>query len=315
VSEPIRHAFVVEVGGERLDKGVAARLPHLSRARVQALIREGAVTVDGAAAKPSLKLEAGAEVVVLEPPPAPAAPQPEDIPLEILYQDQDLAVVLKPAGLVVHPAPGHPGGTMVNALLHALDDLSGVGGELRPGIVHRLDKGTSGVMVVAKHDEAHRALGEQFSAHTIERRYHALVLGGPRFLSGTIENELGRDPRDRLRFTEVERGGRRAVTHWQVLERLHRACLLECRLETGRTHQIRVHLSEAGWPVLGDPMYRARLTPPRAVAEAIDGVDHQLLHARVLAFDHPTTGERLRFERDVPQDFQRALEALRGAEA
>jgi len=309
------HEFEIEVGGVRLDRLVTDRLTHLSRARVIALIRGGMVSVNGAAAKPSTRPLAGAVITVDEPPPVEARLEPQDIPLTILHQDEDLAVVVKPAGMVSHPAPGHYDGTLVNALLHHLDDLSGVGGEARPGIVHRLDKGTSGVMVVAKRDEAHRALQVQFAAHTIERAYWALVLEGPRVLEGTLESELGRNPHERMRYASVERNGRRAVTHWRVAERLHRSTLIECRLETGRTHQIRVHMSEQGWPVMCDPMYRARRTPPPVISALLGGIDHQLLHARLLAFDHPRTGERVSFEYPPPEDFQSVLDGLRAIEA
>ena len=309
---PQETCFALDVGGRRLDRLLVERLPGLSRSRLRELIVAGRVTVDGRVLKPAARPRAGALIRVSVPAPAPAAPQPEDIPVEILYQDADVAVILKPAGLVVHPGPGHPGGTLVNALLHALDDLSGIGGQVRPGIVHRLDKGTSGVMVVAKNDAAHRALQAQFAAHSIERVYLALVLEGPRLLEGTVTSELGRDPRERTRFASVERGGRLAVTHWRVQERLLRAALLRCRLETGRTHQIRVHLSERGWPVMGDPLYRARRTPPGPIAPLLEGIDHQLLHARVLGFEHPRTGEHLRFTAAPPADFQRVLSGLRG---
>jgi len=305
------HHFTVEVGGKRLDRFLADLLPHLSRARLTVLIREGKVTVNGETVKPSSKPMSGSEVTVIEPPPVVPDLTPQDIPLDILHQDEDVAVVYKPAGMVVHPAPGHSEGTLVNALLFALDDLSGIGGETRPGIVHRLDKGTSGVMVVAKHDEAHRALQLQFADHSIERAYQALTLSCPRVREGTITSELGRDPRDRMKFKSVERNGRRAVTHWRVLEQLHRAALIECRLETGRTHQIRVHMSEKGWPIMGDPFYKARRTAPPEIAWLLVDINHQMLHARLLGFDHPRTGERVSFERPPPEDFQSVLDGLR----
>lgn len=303
--------FEVERPGQRVDRLVAERVPELSRSRVRALLDEGQVRVDGAAVKPSFKPNVGAIITVEVPAARPTELVPEDLGLELLYEDADLAVVYKPAGLVVHPSKGHDTGTLVHGLLHALSELSGIGGEERPGIVHRLDKGTSGVMVVAKRDEAHRALKEQFSDHSIERRYLALVLGSPRLDAGQVENQLGRAANDRFRFTEVEEGGRRAETWWWVQERMHRSALMECKLETGRTHQVRVHLSELGHPLLGDPLYRARQTAPPEIAALLEDVDHQLLHAAVLAFDHPSTGERLRFEREPPEDFQRVLEGLR----
>ena len=301
-------------GGARLDKVIALAVSALSRSRVRQLIDEGQVRVDGAVArKASARPPAGAAIAVTVPPPRPARPAAQDIPLEILYQDASLAVLVKPAGLVVHPAPGHPDGTLVNALLHHLDDLSGVGGDARPGIVHRLDKGTSGVMVVAKGDAAHRSLQAQFAAHSIERRYRALVLGSPDLDAGRRVSHLGRHPRDRLRFASVERGGKRAVTHWRALERLGPVTLVECQLETGRTHQIRVHMAEAGWPVLGDPHYARGRNPPPAVARLLQGVDHQLLHAQVLGFEHPATGAQLRLEASPPADFRVTLMELRAA--
>lgn len=303
--------LVMDNSGMRVDRFIAAQRPELSRARVQALIVEGAVTVDGRVVRPSEKPAFGALIRVDAPENKPSALVPEDLNLEILFEDPELVVLFKPAGLVVHPARGHGTSTLVHGLLHAVDDLSGIGGEERPGIVHRLDKGTSGVMVVAKNDLAHRALKAQFSDHTIERRYLALVLGGPDLVSGVIHTQLGRAPSDRLRFASVEDGGREAITRWRLRERLGPCALLECRLETGRTHQVRVHLSESGWPILGDPLYRARRNPPQAVAALLTDIDHQLLHAYRLDFDHPRTGKRLRFERQPPEDFQRVLEGLR----
>ena len=297
--------------GQRIDRFVAVQLPELSRARVQALIDEGAITVDGRAPKASDKPPAGAIIEVEIPDMRPSELVAEDLDLEILFEDPDLVVLFKPAGLVVHPARGHGSGTLVHGLLHAVSDLSGIGGEERPGIVHRLDKGTSGVMVVAKNDFAHRALKEQFSDHSIERRYLAVVLGGPDLVSGAIETQIGRAPSDRLRFASVEDGGRRALTRWRMRERLGPCTLMGCRLETGRTHQVRVHMSESGWPILGDPLYRARRTAPPAVAAVVEGLDHQLLHAYRLDFKHPRSGKRVRFEHPPPEDFQRVVEALR----
>ncbi len=305
------HQVLVERRG-RLDKVLAAALPELSRARIQALILDGQVTVRGEPRKASFKAVAGDVVLVEVPEIAQTELVPQNLGVEILFQDADVVVVNKPAGMVVHPSKGHRAGTLVNALLFAVGDLAGIGGEHRPGIVHRLDKGTSGVMVAAKNDLAHRALKEQFSAHTIERRYHALVLGVPDLDGGRIESELGRHPRERLRQASLPEGeGRYARTDWYLRERLDRCALVECQLHTGRTHQVRVHMSEQGWPILGDPVYRDRQTAPIAVRELLAEVDHQLLHARVLGFDHPRTGQPLRFEREPPADFQRVLEGLR----
>ena len=300
-----------EVGRrERLDKLLARELPELSRSRLKTLIDEGHVLVDGRPRKPAFKADLGSVVTVDVPETRALELEPEDLDLAILHEDADVAVVFKPAGMVVHPSKGHDRGTLVHGLLHALSDLSGIGGVERPGIVDRLDKGTSGVMVVAKNDRAHGSLKEQFSAHTVERRYHALVLGSPDLKAGRIESQLGRDPRDRMRQAEVE-VGKHAVTDWSVVERFDRATLMECRLHTGRTHQVRVHLAGRGWPILGDPLYRDRQTPPQHLRRLLEGVDHQLLHARVLGFDHPTRGERLRFTHEAPEDFEGVLGGLR----
>ncbi len=305
-----RYRFEVPDRTGRLDKLLVPLMPELSRARIQDLIDSGQVTLDGVPCRRSTKPKAGQIVEVMIPEPRPTRPQAEDLPLSIVYQDNDLAVIDKAVGMVVHPAAGHATGTLVNALLFALDDLSGIGGELRPGIVHRLDKGTSGLMVVAKHDLAHRHLQAQFAAHTAGRTYQALVLGQPDLDAGTIKNQLGRHPRDRMRFASVAEG-RVAVTHWTVTHRFERAAELECRLETGRTHQIRVHLSEAGWPVLGDPLYARGRTPPPAIQDALVEVDHQLLHARRLELEHPSTGQRMSWEVAPPEHFSRVRAALR----
>jgi len=301
----------VAAAGERLDKLIAEAFPQLSRSRVQALIRQGHVRVDGLQLRGSHRPVADAMVVVEVPPEVPVDLEPVDLGLEILYQDAHLAVVVKPAGLVVHPASSHKGPTLVHGLLHALKGLSGIGGEQRPGIVHRLDKGTSGVMVVACDDVSHRGLQEQFAAHSLERRYRTLVNGGPDLDAGTIRSRLGRHPTDRLRFATVERGGREAITHWSVVERLGAVTLMECRLETGRTHQVRVHLAEHGVPVLADPVYGRRRNPPDRLRVLLDPVDHQLLHAYKLAFEHPVEKRWMEFEQDLPEDFQAVLDQAR----
>jgi 23S rRNA pseudouridine1911/1915/1917 synthase len=304
--------WVVATGGERLDRAVTSVWGDLSRARVQALLAEGRITVDGAPARPADRPRAGSRVALDLPEAAPAEPAPQDLPLRILHDDDDLLVVVKPAGMVVHPAPGHPDGTLVNALLHHAGGLSGIGGVARPGIVHRLDVGTSGVMVVAKHDQAHRALTEQFSVHSVERRYFAIVHRAPHLDRGTLRSQLARDPQDRLRIASVESGGRPAITHWEVRARGDRVALLECRLETGRTHQVRVHLSEAGHPIVADRTYNRRDCVPTAeLRAAVDALTHPMLHAWLLAFTHPGTGERVRFEAAPPPDFL-ALCALAG---
>jgi 23S rRNA pseudouridine1911/1915/1917 synthase len=276
------------------------------------LIAQGTITVEGASVKPAYRLRSGEAVEGEIPEPEPTVLEPEPIPLRIIYEDEALLVVDKPAGLVVHPAPGHSSGTLVHALLHHCRDLSGIGGVRRPGIVHRLDRGTSGLLVAAKNDRAHRHLSAQFRSHSVEREYLALVRGSPRRERGVIDQPLARHPGDRKRFTAnrrlTERGARarRAVTHWSVEERLGDVTLLRVRLETGRTHQVRVHLASIGLPVLGDPVYGGG----RAVARAL-GLDRQALHAGLLGFDHPEGKGRLRFVSPLPNDLIGVLERVR----
>jgi 23S rRNA pseudouridine1911/1915/1917 synthase len=287
--------------GSRLDVAIAAE-QGMTRARAARLIERGAVQVDGKTGRASQRVGAGS-VITMEPPeparPANASPQP--IPLAVLHEDSDVVVIDKPAGLVVHPAPGHPDGTLVNALLHHCTDLAGVGGVLRPGIVHRLDRGTSGVLVVAKNDAAHAALAAQFKDHSIERVYRALVRGVPRAETGRCDQAIGRHPTDRKRMSVRTRAGRSASTEWRVERRFPRAgvALLEVRPGTGRTHQIRVHLSASGLPIVGDGVYG------RGVEQL--GLARPALHAAVLGFTHPRSGERLRFEAPLPADFTAAL--------
>ncbi len=319
--------------GERLDKALAEAVPAdlaLSRSRLQALIQEGAVVAaDGTVLDdPRQKLAAGAEVVLTLPAPTPIGAEAEAIPLVIVYEDDHLIVVDKPAGLVVHPAPGAPEGTLVNALLHHCGStLSGIGGRLRPGIVHRIDKDTSGLLVVAKSDIAHRGLAAQFAAHDIERLYAAVVLGAPdpaeprlRHLAGIgwepggvlrIEGGIGRHPGDRKRMAVLSDAGKAAVTRARVLERFGpegaaEAALVECRLETGRTHQIRVHMAFAGHPLVGDGVYGRRRGPG-----LLGSFPRQALHAKRLGFVHPVTGAALRFASPLPEDFAGLLAALR----
>ena len=289
--------------GERLDVFTAA-LAGITRSRAGALIRQGSVVVDGAAqAKAGFRLKPGMAVQVALPPAAPVALQAEDIALDILYQDDDLAVVFKPSGMVVHPAAGNETGTLVNALLTHLDNLSGIGGEIRPGIVHRIDKDTSGLLLVAKNDFAHVALSGQIKAHTVKRAYRAIVIGGFKEHEGTVEGPIGRHPTDRKRMAIVP-GGRDATTHWTALEPLRGATLIEARLTTGRTHQIRVHMASIGHPVLGDPVYGPKKSPC-----PVQG--GQLLHAFRLGFVHPRTGEEMLFEADPEPRFIYWLEKLR----
>ena len=300
--------------GERLDRWLAAKLPDLSRARLQALIAEGAVRVDGSGARASARVKAGQSVEVSVPDPAPAAPRPEDIPLRVVHEDGQLIVIDKPAGLVVHPGAGTASGTLVNALLHRVKDLSGVGGVLRPGIVHRLDRGTSGLIVVAKDDATHQDLARQFAARTVEKEYLALVLGRPRRPSGTIEAPIGRDPVHRKRMSVRAPRGRAARTGYVVEEALPGAALLRVRLHTGRTHQIRVHLAWIGHPIAGDATYGGRRLPASTgdgLAAAVSELQRPALHAARLSFTHPRSGERVAFTSPLPDDFERLLARLR----
>lgn len=299
---------------ERLDQFIVRSLDGLTRSAVQRLIDDGRVTVNGIVEKASLKLKGGEVVAVEVPPPAPAVPQAEEIPLDILYEDGDVVVVNKPAGMVVHPGAGNPDGTLVNALLGHCRDLSGIGGEIRPGIVHRIDKDTSGVLVVAKNDRAHDGLARQFHDHTIKRIYLALVFGSPREDKGRVEGAIGRHPTDRLRMSGKARHGKRAVTHWKVLARYPGLSLLQLRLETGRTHQIRVHMAESGHPLVGDELYGgggrlANLRDP-VLRKLIRELGRQALHAKTLGFVHPVTADYLEFDTSLPDDLQRIIDYL-----
>jgi 23S rRNA pseudouridine1911/1915/1917 synthase len=303
--------------GRRLDLFLAGRLPQLSRSRLQHLVREGHLRQGGRViAEPGYRVKPGEGFVLDVPPPTRAEPAAQELPLELLFEDEHLIVLVKPAGVVVHPAPGHAEGTLVNALLaHCEGSLSGIGGVLRPGIVHRLDREVSGVMVAAKHDRAHIGLAGQFSVHSIERVYEAIVWGLPQAKEGTVDRPVGRHPVDRKRMAVVRRGGKRAVTHWRVLAAAGtRAAHLALRLETGRTHQIRVHTSSLGHPIVGDRLYgRGRdAQAPAAAAATIKTLDRILLHARHLGFIHPVTGQAMAFDVPPPEMFPRVLELLRG---
>jgi 23S rRNA pseudouridine1911/1915/1917 synthase len=314
--------------GLRLDRFLAQALPDLSRSRLKSLIDSGAVMRDAATiGEAGLRVKQGETYSIRLPAPQPAQPQPQDIPLAIAYEDDDLIVVDKPAGLVVHPAAGNPDGTLVNALIaHCGASLAGLGGLVRPGIVHRLDKDTSGLLVVAKNERTMTSLGKQFAAHAIERAYHAAVWGSPRLGEGIIEGEIGRNPFDRKRMAVLRSRGKPARTRYRVLERFGNhdrpfASLLECRLETGRTHQIRVHLTYLGHPLIGDPSYGRARQPPRAKTEAqarayaaAAHFPRQALHAWLLGFHHPTRQKTMRFESAWPQDFQNLIESLRALE-
>jgi 23S rRNA pseudouridine1911/1915/1917 synthase len=305
--------FVVadEGAGQRLDQFLAAQDVPLTRSQLKRHIEEGHVQVAGLAAKPSRKLRAGEEVVLAPPPPEPTELVAQDLGLVVLFEDRHLIAIDKPAGLVVHPAAGHAQGTLVNALLHHCTDLSGIGGELRPGIVHRLDRDTTGVMVASKDDPTHSALAAAFKKKDLLRLYHAIVAPAPPAATGTISTFYGRHPRDRKKFTSRVASGKRAITHYRVLERLaDGAALVECRLDTGRTHQIRVHMAEHGWPLLGDPVYGKAPATAR-LRELADSLGRQALHASVLELVHPITGAQLKLRSALPPDLERVLAALR----
>jgi 23S rRNA pseudouridine1911/1915/1917 synthase len=292
--------------GERIDRVLSARGLGFSRSALQAFIEAGRVLVDGQVVKASARPRAGARVLVRPLPPPPSEALPQDLPLELLHVDDHLAVLDKPAGLVVHPAAGHPDGTLVNALRFHLEVRAG--DPERPGIVHRLDRDTSGVMVVARTERAREALIASFRSHDIDREYVAIVLGDVP-AEQRFETLHGRHPKDRKRFSSKVATGKRAVTEVTRVRALHGASLVRCRLETGRTHQIRVHLADHGHPVLADPVYGRASTDPR-LREAERAIGHQALHAQLLGFTHPVTGERLRFTRDPPPEFRRALGLL-----
>ncbi len=290
--------------GERADALLARLVPGLTRSAAQRLLERGAVTLNGAPARKNDKTRPG-DVLELEiPEPEGVDLVPQDIPLDVVYEDADVIVVNKPVGMVVHPAPGHPEGTLVNALLyHCGNSLSGINGELRPGIVHRIDRDTSGLIIAAKNDRAHLALAAQLQDHTLARVYEAVALGNFREDSGTVDAPIGRHPTDRKKMAVDRRSGRPAVTHWSVLARYPGYTRLECRLETGRTHQIRVHLASIGHPLLGDPVYGGNRKP-------WPGLAGQCLHARRLRFLHPSTGEAVELECPLPGWFRAVLDKL-----
>jgi 23S rRNA pseudouridine1911/1915/1917 synthase len=317
--EPTRtHRVPPTASGERLDRFLAAAEPALSRNRVQGLIDEGHVTVNARPARASHRVREGDTVSVEVPQASPGTLVAESLGLVIVHQDDDIIIIDKPAGLVVHPGAGVRTGTLVHGLLHHDPALAGVGGEDRPGIVHRLDKDTSGLLVVARTASAHRALVDAMQRHAIQREYTAIVWGDPREDEGTVDAPLGRDPRERKRMAVTRRGGRTAVTHWRAEERFGIATRLRVRLQTGRTHQIRVHLAHIRLPVMGDPVYggrRKRLSPDsaeRSLGATLLGVlPRQALHASRLELTHPRTGDVLGFTSPLPPDLQHALEALR----
>jgi len=297
--------------GERLDRALAALWPDLSRSRLKQLIESNSVTINGkAAANPAQKVRLGVEVALVLPALIDAEPQGQDIPINVVFEDKHVIVIDKQAGLVVHPAAGNRDGTLVNALIaHCGSSLSGIGGELRPGIVHRIDKDTTGLMVAAKTEKAHASLGKQFAAHAVTRVYKALVWGVPRTLAGTIDADLGRSPLNRQKIAVLRIGGKAARTHYKVIETFGTtAALVECRLETGRTHQVRVHMAHIGHPLIGDPVYGR----PRSIPGLALNIQRQALHAAVLGFHHPGLDKSVLFESPLPQDFAETLEALRG---
>ncbi|MES1047942.1 RluA family pseudouridine synthase [Bacillus thuringiensis] len=300
MSEVVQVTVAAEQKNERIDKFVAGINNEWSRTQVQQWIKDDVVTVNGKAVKGNYKVKEEDEITVTIPEPEELDIQPEDLNLEIYYEDADVLVVNKPRGMVVHPAPGHTSGTLVNGLMHHCTDLSGINGVMRPGIVHRIDKDTSGLLMVAKNDKAHESLVNQLVAKTVTRRYKAIVHGVIPHDKGTIDAPIARDKKERQSMT-VDENGKNAVTHFQVLERFKDFTLVECRLETGRTHQIRVHMKYIGYPLAGDPKYGPKKT--------LD-MNGQALHAGILGFDHPRTGEYIQFEAPIPEVFEDVLNIL-----
>ena len=290
--------------GERADAFLARTVEDLTRSAAQRLLEDGAVTLSGKALKKNYKTTPGDVLEVVLPDPEPVDVVPQNIPLDVVFEDSDVIVINKPVGMVVHPAPGHPDGTLVNALLyHCGDTLSGINGELRPGIVHRIDRDTSGLIIAAKNDKAHLVLAEQLQDHSLARVYEAIAVGGFREDSGTVDAPIGRHPVDRKRMSIDPKNGRRAVTHWTVLERFSGYTHIQCQLETGRTHQIRVHMASTGYPLLGDVVYGNKKPYP--------GLAGQCLHARKLKFIHPSTGKLVEVECPLPDWFVTILKKLR----
>ena len=301
MSEVVQVTVAEEQKSERIDKFVAEINGEWSRSQVQQWIKDDVVTVNGKSVKVNYKVKENDEITVTIPDPEELDIRAEDMNLEIYYEDADVLVVNKPRGMVVHPAPGHTSGTLVNGLMHHCTDLSGINGVMRPGIVHRIDKDTSGLLMVAKNDMAHESLVNQLVAKTVTRRYKAIVHGVIPHDKGTIDAPIARDKKERQSMT-VDENGKHAVTHFQVLERFKDFTLVECRLETGRTHQIRVHMKYIGYPLAGDPKYGPKKT--------LD-MNGQALHAGILGFDHPRTGEYIQFEAPIPEVFEDALNILR----
>lgn len=295
--------FTIEKGGERIDKYLSEQLEDMTRSHIQKLIKENMVRANGMAVKSNFKLSASDQIEVEIPELKEPDILPENIPLDILYEDQDILVVNKPKGMVVHPAPGHYTGTLVNAIMyHCKDNLSGINGVMRPGIVHRIDMDTTGSLLICKNDRAHQALAEQLKEHSITRKYHAIVHGRLKEDEGTIDKPIGRHPIDRKKMSVHCTNGREAITHYRVLKRFQQFTYIECQLETGRTHQIRVHMSSIGHPILGDQIYGPAKCPYK--------LQGQTLHAKVLGITHPTTGEYMEFDAPLPDYFQALLEKM-----
>ena len=296
-----------EHSGIRIDRFLSEQLPEHSRSYIQKLIKDGQVSIEGKAVKSNYKITGSEEIALLIPDQVIPDILPEDIPLDILYEDQDLIVINKPKGMVVHPAAGHYSGTLVNALMyHCKDDLSGINGVMRPGIVHRIDRNTTGSLLVCKNDFAHNAIAEQLKVHSITRRYRAIVHGNLKDDQGTVDAPIGRHPIDRKKMAIEPRNGRDAITHYRVLERFGNYTYIECQLETGRTHQIRVHMSSIHHPIVGDDVYGPAKCP-------FSGLQGQTLHAQVLGFIHPRTGEYMEFSAPLPEYFENLLTKLRSA--
>lgn len=291
-----------EDAGVRVDKFLTEQFEEWSRTQIQQWIKEGFVLVEGNPVKANYKLAEEDELILKVPPLRELELQPESIPLDIVYEDQDVVVINKPRGMVVHPAPGHYSGTLVNALLAHCDDLSGINGVFRPGIVHRIDKDTSGLIMAAKNDLAHDSLARQLKNHTVQRIYAALVHGKIPHDKGTIDAPIGRDPKDRKKMTATNKNSKTAVTHFVVKERFAEYTLIECKLETGRTHQIRVHMQYIGHPLVGDPLYGPKKTL---------NINGQALHAKIIGFEHPRTGNYLEFEAPLPEDMEILIEELK----
>ncbi len=295
--------LIPEIGGERIDIFLARELPDLTRSAVQKLLEQGQVSLRGVPVKKNHKTEAGALYTIILPELKEIPLVAQDIPLDVVYEDEDLLVINKPKGMVVHPAAGHEDGTLVNALLHHCgDSLSGINGEKRPGIVHRIDMDTTGLLIVAKNDFSHRHLSEQLKDHSLSRTYECIVRGGFRQEEGTVDAPIGRHPTDRKRMAVTDKNSREAVTHWRVLCTYGQYTHVQCRLETGRTHQIRVHMAHIGHPIAGDPVY--------GIKKPELGLSSQCLHARLLRFIHPRTGEAVELSCPLPEEFEKALKKL-----